>query len=95
VRATVVSERIKRFKEHAVAVALAMRETGMEQNDLVIGSRGISRLGLDAAALRAAFAKPLEFAGAAAEQTKAFVRTVEEIVARNPEAAKYEAEPIL
>jgi adenylosuccinate lyase len=83
------------IKEHAVAVALAMRETGLEQNDLVDRLARDSRLGLDAVALSAAFAKPLDFAGAAAEQTRAFVREVESVVARHPDAARYQAEPIL
>jgi adenylosuccinate lyase len=83
------------IKEHAVAVALAMRETGLEQNDLVSRLAKDPRLGLDAAALNAAFGKPLEFAGSALEQTQAFVRTVEAIVAKYPDAASYQAEPIL
>jgi adenylosuccinate lyase len=83
------------IKEHAVAVALAMRESGLEQNDLVERLAKDPRLGLDAGALTAAFGKPLEFAGAAPEQTRAFVRAVEEIVAKYPDAASYQAEPIL
>ena len=83
------------IKEHAVGVALAMRERGLEQNDLIDRLAGDPRVGLDAAALTQAFGDPLEFAGAATEQTRAFVKAVEGVVKRYPEAAQYQAEPIL
>jgi adenylosuccinate lyase len=83
------------IKEHAVAVALAMRETGLEQNDLVERLARDARLGLDGAVLREAFANPLDFAGAASEQTRAFVSAVEAVVAKHPDAARYQSEPIL
>ncbi|HKU41548.1 MAG TPA: lyase family protein, partial [Polyangiales bacterium] len=83
------------IKEHAVAVALAMREHGMANNDLFGRLAADTRLGLDAAQLQQAFAQPLEFAGAAPEQTRAFVSSVESLVQRHPEAAKYQPEPML
>jgi adenylosuccinate lyase len=83
------------IKEHAVAVALAIREGRQEQNDLISRLAKDPRLGLNEAALQEAFANPLEFAGAAPEQTRAFVRQVEGIVAKHPDAARYQAEPIL
>jgi adenylosuccinate lyase len=83
------------IKEHAVAVALAMRERALDQNDLLGRLASDPRLGLDAAALSQAFAQPLEFAGAAPEQTKAFVSSVEALVQRHPEAASYQPEPML
>jgi adenylosuccinate lyase len=83
------------IKEHAVAVALAMRERGLDENDLIKRLAADTRVGLDLAALKAAFANPLEFAGAAPEQTRAFVSAVETIVKRHPNAARYQAEPML
>jgi adenylosuccinate lyase len=83
------------IKEHAVAVALAMRERGLEQNDLTTRLASDPRIGLDASALEKAFANPLDFAGAAPEQTQQFVRAVEPIAKRHPAAADYQPEPML
>lgn len=77
------------IKEHAVAVALAMREQGAAENDLVDRLAKDARLGLGAADLRAMLAHPIEFVGAAPAQTRAFVARVEELRGRYPEAAKY------
>jgi adenylosuccinate lyase len=82
------------IKEHAVAVALAMRD-GLEQNDLIARLAADSRIGLDLPALEAAFETPIEFVGAAPEQTQVFVRAVELVVKRHPAAAQYQAEPML
>jgi adenylosuccinate lyase len=52
------------IKEHAVAVALAMRERGAD-NDLLDRLAGDARLGVDRADLDAAVARPLELTGTA------------------------------
>ncbi len=83
------------IKEHAVAVALAMREAGRAENDLMDRLAADRRLGLDREALVVAGGAPLEFVGAAPRQTRAFVERVERLVARHPEAACYEPEPLL
>ena len=83
------------IREHAVAVALELREKGAEGNDLLERLASDSRLRLSRADLDAIVADPLSFTGAATAQAEAFVRRVDEIVQRHPSAASYAAEPIL
>jgi len=83
------------IKEHAVAVALAQREQGVEGNDLVDRLAHDPRLGLGADQLTDLLADPLDFVGAAPHQVAAFVAQVEVIVASHPEAAGYRPAPIL
>jgi len=83
------------IKEHAVGVALAMREQGSEGNDLIERLAGDPRLGLDRALLDDAMGSPLGFVGNAVPQTAQFVAQVGELVARYPEAASYDGEEIL
>jgi adenylosuccinate lyase len=82
------------IKQHAVAVALEMRE-GRETNDLVQRLAADKRLGLSVTELSSALEQPLEFVGAAPEQVRAFAARVETLVARYPEAARYQPEPML
>jgi adenylosuccinate lyase len=83
------------IKEHAVAVALEMRERGSEGNDLVERLAADPRLGLDAASLDAAMGEPLSFVGNAVPQAASFVEQVGEVAGRYPEAAGYRGEDIL
>jgi adenylosuccinate lyase len=83
------------IKEHAVAVALDMRERGSEGNDLVARLAADDRLGLDAGALDSAMGEPLGFVGNAVPQVAAFVEQVDEVVRRHPDAAAYRGEEIL
>src|SRR5206468_385976 len=76
------------IKEHAVAVALAMREKGSEP-DLLDRLAADPRLPLDRPALDAALADKQAFTGAAGQQVDAVVAAVDELVSRYPEAAKY------
>jgi adenylosuccinate lyase len=82
------------IKEHAVAVALAMRERGAEP-DLLDRLAADPRLPLDRAALDAALADRRAFTGAAGNQVDAVAATVDELVGRYPEAAKYTPGAIL
>jgi adenylosuccinate lyase len=82
------------IKEHAVAVALDLRE-GRGHNDLFDRLADDPRLGLDRAAIAALVSDPIEFTGAARSQTQAVVRRVEALVARHPEAAVYSPGAIL
>ncbi len=82
------------IKEHAVAVALEMRQ-GRTDNDLFDRLAADPSLGLDRAAISALAREPIEFTGAARSQTRAVVRRVEALVARHPEAATYTAGAIL
>ena len=77
------------IKEHAVGVALAMREKGQADNDLVARLEGDERLGLPAGTLDGLLADPLRFTGAAAAQVAAVVARVAEIADAHPAAAAY------
>jgi adenylosuccinate lyase len=83
------------IKEHAVAVALEMREKGSDRNDLVERLAADSRLGLTERQLEALMADPLEFTGAARSQVAAVVQQVEELAAEHPDAASYSPAPIV
>ncbi len=83
------------IKEHAVAVALAMREHGAQDNDLLDRLATDERLPLDRAALDALVGAPLTFVGTAEAQVHAFVTEVGAVVARCPDAAAYHPEPLL
>jgi adenylosuccinate lyase len=83
------------IKEHAVAVALAMREQGTAHNDLLDRLAADERLHLDRRALDAAIGDPLSFVGTAEAQVQAFVDQVAAVVANHPDAAEYRPEAIL
>jgi adenylosuccinate lyase len=83
------------IKEHAVAVALDMREAGAADNDLLDRLAADERIPLDRAALDALVGAPLDFVGTAVAQVGAFVDQVAEVVSRHPDAATYRPEPIL
>jgi adenylosuccinate lyase len=76
------------IKEHAVAVALEMRQ-GRTDNALFDRLAGHSRLGLTSDAIAALVKDPIEFTGAAEAQTRAVVQRIEEVVATDPSAAAY------
>nr|WP_206039904.1 adenylosuccinate lyase [Rhodococcus sp. HNM0563] len=82
------------IKEHAVAVALAMREQGREP-DLLDRLAADERLPLDRAGLDEALADRSVFVGAAEAQTARVVGAVEDLVTQYPEAATYSPAPIL
>jgi len=82
------------IKEHAVAVALEMRE-GLQTNDLLDRLAADDRLGLTRDELGALVTRPLELAGTAGRQVDAVARQVEAIVAENPEAAAYQPGAVL
>jgi adenylosuccinate lyase len=82
------------IREHAVAVALAVREKGAG-NDLLDRLADDGRLPLDRADLDGLLAERLLFTGAAAEQTGAVTARVATVVARYPSAATYRPASIL
>jgi adenylosuccinate lyase len=82
------------IKEHAVGVALAMREKGQTDNDLVARLEGDERLGLARGTLDVG-ADPLQFTGAASAQVAAVVARVAEITSAHPAAATYTPGAIL
>jgi len=77
------------IKEHAVAVALAMREKGQAENDL------LARLAADERLPAFTLPDPLAFAGAARDQVAAVIRRVDAIVAQHLDAAAYTPGAIL
>ena len=83
------------IKQHAVAVALEMREKATDSNDLIDRLAADERLGLGRDALASVVAEPLEFVGTAESQVSQFVSAVEEIAAADPAAARYVPAPIL
>ena len=82
------------IKDHAVAAALAMRETG-GANTLVDDLASDQRLCLSRAELDAALADPLALAGAAQAQITAVINQVDELITRYPQAAAYAPGDIL
>jgi adenylosuccinate lyase len=82
------------IKEHAVAVALAMRERGAEP-DLIDRLAADPRLPLDRAALAAALADKKSFTGAAGDQVDRVIAAVEALVRAYPDAAAYAPGAIL
>lgn len=77
------------IKEHAIAVALAMREEGTEHNDLLPRLAADPRLPLDSAELTRLVDAPLLFTGAASEQVNDVVTRIGEITSKHPDAAAY------
>ena len=83
------------IKEHAVAVALAMREKGAVDNDLFDRLADDGRLRLTRADIDALVADRAAFVGAAPEQVDAVVARIDDIVADHPEASAFTPSPIL
>lgn len=83
------------IKEHAVAAALAMRETGRDDNDLIDRLAADDRLPLSHQELQAAIGAPVEFIGNAAAQIDKVNSRIEQLVAKNPDAASYRPDDIL
>nr|WP_300150084.1 adenylosuccinate lyase [Propionicimonas sp.] len=76
------------IKEHAVAVALAMR-SGAATNDLYDRLAADSRLGLTRELLAAVVVDPLELTGSARDQVDAIAARVAELAAQYPAGAAY------
>ena len=83
------------IKEHAVSVALHLREDEKAKNDLIDRLANDARLQLSKGQLQALIAEPLDFSGAALAQVRAVVRQINDLCERNPEAAAYAPAPIL
>ena len=83
------------IKEHAVAVALEMREKGPDRNDLFERLAADDRLPLTLENINELVSEPLEFTGAAQAQVAEVVNRINAIVASHPEAARYSPGDIL
>ena len=82
------------IKEHAVAVALAMR-AGEAENDLLDRLAADARLGLSREQLDALIAEPMDFTGAARDQVARIAQRVQLIAESHPAAAAYSPGSIL
>jgi adenylosuccinate lyase len=83
------------IREHAVAVALAMRDKGATENDLYDRLAADPRLGLSRGEIDALVVDPAAFVGAASAQVRAVAGRATGVVERHPEAAGYDPAPIL
>ena len=83
------------IKEHAVAVALEMRETGRADNDLFDRLAADQRLGLERAELDALITEPLELSGSARAQVAQLVQRVQTLAEQWPDAAAYRPGAVL
>jgi adenylosuccinate lyase len=83
------------IKEHAVAAALQMRETGGAENNLLDRLATDPRLGVTRSELAAAIASPIELAGTAGRQVLVLAAEIESIANAHPEAAGYRPAPVL
>jgi adenylosuccinate lyase len=83
------------IKEHAVAVALDMRERGAETNDLVDRLADDPRIPLDRAELAALLADRLSFTGMAGAQVAEVAARVAKVVERFGEESSYIPDSIL
>lgn len=83
------------IKEHAVAAALAMRETGRDDNDLLERLAADDRIPMNADQLQAAIGAPIEFIGNAVDQINRVNEKIARLVQANPTAATYRPGSIL
>jgi adenylosuccinate lyase len=82
------------IKEHAVAVALEMRQ-GLDRNDLYDRLAADPRLALTREQIDALVREPIEFTGAAVDQVTTVIAAVEKLLATDPAAASYSPGEIL
>jgi adenylosuccinate lyase len=83
------------IKEHAVAAALAMRETGRDDNDLLERLAADERIPMNSEQLHAAIGAPIEFIGNAVSQIDKVNARIAMLVQQNPAAAAYRPGSIL
>jgi adenylosuccinate lyase len=83
------------IKEHAVAVALRMREQGAQDNDLLTRLAADDRLQLTTGDLDVLLSQPLSFTGAAQSQVATVVQRIDDLVAAYPDEARYRPEAIV
>jgi len=83
------------IKENAVGVALAMRERGLAENDLLDRLAADDRIPLDRGELDKLLTDRISFTGVAPRQVAAIASRVEGILERFPESTNYSPAPIL
>ena len=83
------------IKEHSVAVALAMREKGQLENDLLDRFAADDRLPLDRVDLETLLSQRLSFTGLAQQQVADVLEQIALVTAAHPDAAAYRPGAIL
>lgn len=83
------------IKEHAVAAALAMRDSGRDDNDLLERLAADERIPMNLGELRAALGEPIEFVGNTAQQIQKVNEHIAKLIEKNPDAANYRPGNIL
>ena len=83
------------IKEHAVAVALAMRDKASADNDLFDRLAADSRLRLGRSDIEALVADRSAFVGVASAQVRSVVDRIAAIVALHPDAGAYQPAAII
>ncbi len=83
------------IKEHAVAVALEMREQGRVDNDLLERLTNDDRFPVPMSELDGATADPLSLSGRATDQVTAIEQRVARLLAADPDASAYRPSDIL
>jgi adenylosuccinate lyase len=83
------------IKEHAVAAALAMRESGRDDNDLIARLSADDRIPMDVNQLQEAIGHPSQFIGNAPVQIRNVLQKIKSITERFPEASGYRPGSIL
>ncbi len=83
------------IKEHAIAVAMEMREQGLPDNNLLDRLAADERLGLSRDELDGLATQPLKLSGNARSQVAAVVARIEALAAGHPEAAAYRPGAVL
>ncbi len=83
------------IKKHATAVALEMREDGIDKNDLFERLASDPDLGVTVEQLDDAIGNPIELTGNAGKQVQKFVNMAEEVLAKHKGASEYRPGQIL
>ncbi len=83
------------IKEHAVAVALAMRAEGLAENDLFERLAADDRLPLSVDEIEAALGNPIDLAGTGPDQVAELVERVAPVLSEFADAANYQPGTVL
>jgi len=83
------------IQDHAKAVALEMRQKGLDQNDLYDRLGNDERIPFNSEQIRDLVGKPLDFIGDSHGQVARFTERVQQIIKDHPEAALYKPFSIL
>jgi adenylosuccinate lyase len=83
------------IREHSVAAARGLRDGSLPENDLAARLDADRLFPLRKAAIQAVLADPARFLGAAPQQVDAFIRRVDALRQKHPQAAEIKPDEIL